>query len=70
MTLKRCLWCGRGEKLSGVVPRKNAKRGSKAENINNPLAQFCWKDEKWIILEENMEGKGFCFVLFFKEKRY
>lgn len=29
VTLKRFLWSGGGEKLSGVVPRKNAKTGSR-----------------------------------------
>lgn len=35
-----------------------------AERISNSSAEFCWKDEKWIILEENI-WKGKAFVLFF-----
>lgn len=42
-----------------------------AESINNSSAEFCWKDEKWIILEENRGSReGRIFVLFFKDRKY
>lgn len=55
---KRFLWS------AGCCSKKEYKeREVEAERINNSSAQLCWKDEKWIILEEDIELKGgACFV--------
>lgn len=39
-----------------------------AKSISNSSAEFCWKDEKCIILENIWKGKAFVLFCFLKIK--
>lgn len=59
--VKTCL-----ESFQGRIQREEVE----AETINNSSAKFCWKDEKWILLENRGSREGRIFVLFFKDRKY
>ena len=65
MTLTKRFLCGVGVKTSLALFQERLQREEvEAESITNSSEEFCWKDDKGMILEENVGLREGFQVLF------